>query len=92
MARYARARRHDPRRDAEAPLGHDARPTEAQRAGGGLSLVDFGAFVERALFLDQPDPVASWGELRVFQDTLITRVAKASTLRIEAPGTPWRSA
>ena len=52
-----------------------------------MSRDDFGAFVERALFLDQPDPVASWGELRMFQDTLIARLAKASRLRVEAPGT-----
>ena len=32
-----------------------------------MNLDDFEAFVARALFLDQPDPVRSWGELRAFQ-------------------------
>ena len=62
-------------------------PTPALAEQAGMGEDEYAAFVTRALFLDQPDPVASWGELRRFQDTLIARVAKASTLRIEAPGT-----
>ncbi|TMK98706.1 MAG: aminopeptidase, partial [Actinobacteria bacterium] len=46
-----------------------------------------GAFVERALFLDQPDATRSWGELRAFQDQLIGRLSKASELHLEADGT-----
>src|SRR3954447_17692322 len=48
---------------------------------------DYGAFVERALFLDQPDAARSWGELRAFQDELIARLSKASQLHLEAEGT-----
>ena len=44
-------------------------------------------FVTRALFLDRDDPVAAWGELRAFQAGLIERLAPASEIRIEAPGT-----
>ena len=62
-------------------------PTQAGAQQAGMNLADFEAFVERALFLDQPDPVRSWGELRAFQDGLIERVKGASELRIEAAGT-----
>jgi aminopeptidase len=62
-------------------------PTEAGAQQAGMSLVDFEAFVERALFLDQPDPLRSWGELRAFQDELIARLKAVRELRIEAPGT-----
>ena len=43
--------------------------------------------MQRALFLDQPDPARAWGELRGFQDALIGRLSKASELRLEAEGT-----
>ena len=62
-------------------------PTEAGAQQAGMGLVDFEAFVERALFLDQPDPVRSWGELRAFQAGLIERLTGVAALRIEAPGT-----
>jgi aminopeptidase len=45
------------------------------------------AFVERALFLDRDDPVAAWGELRDFQAGLISRLAPAHEIRIQAEGT-----
>ena len=62
-------------------------PTEALAQEAGMSLADFSAFVERALFLDRPDPVAAWGGLRQFQAQLIERLQKASEIRIEAAGT-----
>ena len=62
-------------------------PTQAGAQQAGMSLVDFEAFVSRALFLDQPDPVRSWGELRAFQAGLIERLKDVRELRIEAPGT-----
>jgi aminopeptidase len=62
-------------------------PTQAGAQQAGLSLPDFEAFVTRALFLDQPDPVRAWGELRAFQAGLIERLKPARELRIEAPGT-----
>jgi aminopeptidase len=55
-----------------------------------MSLGDFSAFVTRALFLDQPDPVAEWGRLRGFQDRLIGRLQRADEVRIEAEGTDLR--
>jgi aminopeptidase len=62
-------------------------PTDALAQEAGLALADFEAFVRRALFLDQPDPVASWGELRAFQEGLIERLRGARTFRIEAERT-----
>ena len=62
-------------------------PTQAGAQQAGMSFVDFEAFVTRALFLDQPDPKRSWGELRAFQAGLIDRLKPARELRIEAPGT-----
>jgi aminopeptidase len=60
-------------------------PALAQQAGMGTRA--FAAFVRRALFLDRPDPVAAWRELRDLQARLIERLARAAELRIEAPGT-----
>ena len=62
-------------------------PTHAGAQQAGMSLADFERFVERALFLDQPDPVRSWGELRAFQAQLIERLSGARELRIESAGT-----
>jgi aminopeptidase len=62
-------------------------PTQAGAQQAGMNLADFEAFVERALFLDQPDPERSWGELRAFQATLIERLRGASELRLESAGT-----
>jgi aminopeptidase len=62
-------------------------PTQASAQEAGLALEDFGALVERALFLDQPEPVAAWAGLRAFQDELIGRLSGARRLRIEADGT-----
>jgi aminopeptidase len=62
-------------------------PTEALAQEAGVSLAAFEQLVTSALFLDRPDPVAAWGELRAFQASLIERVSKARELRIEADGT-----
>ncbi len=61
-------------------------PTQASAQQAGMSLADFTAFVERALFLDR-DPVSAWSELHEFQARLIERLADARTLHIEADGT-----
>ena len=62
-------------------------PTQANAQEAGMDLAAFGAFVRRALFLDQPDPVRAWGELRAFQAALIERLSRARELRLEAEGT-----
>jgi len=65
-------------------------PTQANAQQAGMGLTDFETFVQRALFLDQPDPVRSWGELRAFQARLIDSLRSAQELRIQAPGTDLR--
>ncbi|HEV2769957.1 MAG TPA: aminopeptidase, partial [Solirubrobacteraceae bacterium] len=65
-------------------------PTQALAAQAGLELDAFSAFVRRALFLDQRDPVRSWRELHDVQERLIARLAGARQLRLEAEGTDLR--
>jgi aminopeptidase len=62
-------------------------PTSALAQQAGMGTRAFTAFVQRALFLDRPDPVAAWRELHDFQARLIERLTPARELRIEAPGT-----
>src|SRR3954464_11768860 len=62
-------------------------PTEALAQQAGLSLADFSAFVARALFLDRPDPLRAWGELRAFQEALIGRLRRAKEIRLQGDGT-----
>jgi aminopeptidase len=65
-------------------------PTPASAELAGMGLGEFAGFVQRALFLDRPDPVGGWGELAQFQDALIGRLEGAQELRIEAEGTDLR--
>jgi len=87
LARLARARR--PLREATLRKRWCSTlwPTAAGAQEAGLDLADFAAFVERALFLDRPDPVGAWGALSAFQDRLVARLARVRELRIEASGT-----
>jgi aminopeptidase len=62
-------------------------PTAAGAQQAGMGSADFAAFVRRALFLDQDDPVAAWVALGARQQELIERLADARQLRIEAEGT-----
>jgi len=62
-------------------------PTQAGAQQAGMSLADFEDFVQRALFLDQPDPERSWGELRAFQETLIERLSSVRELRLQSDAT-----
>jgi aminopeptidase len=87
ITRLARARR--PMREATIKKRWCSTlwPTEALAAQAGMPLAEYEAFVTRALFLDQPDPVTSWGGLRTFQAKLIERLKEARDVRIEAEGT-----
>ncbi|MHA0035095.1 aminopeptidase [Deinococcus sp. PESE-13] len=62
-------------------------PTPHAAAQAGMTLAEFEDFVMRAMFLDRPDPVAAWGEVRALQARLIERLSRANVVRIEAPGT-----
>ncbi len=90
LARATRARRVVREQTLKRRWCSTLWPTEATAQQAGTSLRDFAAFVTRALFLDQPDPVAAWGGLRAFQDRLIERLGPARELRIEAEGTDLR--
>ena len=62
-------------------------PTPALAQLAGFSEARYTAFVNRALFLDQADPIAAWTALSARQDELVTRLAPAREIRIEAEGT-----
>src|SRR4051812_3959407 len=87
IARMARARREVREQMLKKRWCSTLWPTQALAQQAGLSLGAFTAFVARALFLDRPDPAAAWGELGVFQASLIERLSRARELRIEAGGT-----
>ena len=55
-----------------------------------MSEQDYADFVERALFLDQPDPVAAWSRLHDQQARVIDRLAPAREVHIETAGTDLR--
>lgn len=65
-------------------------PTPGYAQQAGMATGDFRAFVQRALFLDKPDPVAAWRELATFQAALIERLRKVREIRLEAKGTDLR--
>ena len=57
-------------------------PTEAGARAAGLTLPEYQDFVARAMFLDLPDPVAGWTQVREQQATLIERLSRADAVRI----------
>jgi aminopeptidase len=65
-------------------------PTDAGAQDAGMSLAEFERFVFDAMFLNDDDPVARWGELRTLQARLIERLAVADEVRIVGPGTDLR--
>jgi len=65
-------------------------PTSALAQDAGMSDDEYAAFVNGALFLDQPDPVAAWRELSARQQHLVDRLNAAREIRIEAEGTDLR--
>ncbi len=65
-------------------------PTAGYAQQAGMSTAGFRAFVEQALYLDRPDPVAAWRELSAFQASLIDRLQKVGEIRIQADGTDLR--
>ena len=91
MARAARGRRDVREQMLKKRWCSTLWPTPANAALAGMALDDFSRFVAGALFLDRPDPVGGWDELRRFQDALIGRLSGAQELRIEAEGTDLRA-
>ncbi|HWE10149.1 MAG TPA: aminopeptidase [Solirubrobacteraceae bacterium] len=62
-------------------------PTPALAQQAGMATTEYTAFVTRALFLDQPDPVRAWTDLSTGQARLVERLSAAAEIRIEAAGT-----
>src|SRR4051812_31525214 len=87
IARLARARRAVREEMLKKRWCSTLWPTEALAQQAGMSLADFRAFVARALFLDRPDPLRAWGELRAFQEALIGRLRRAKEIRLQGDGT-----
>lgn len=87
MARLARARRPVREQTMKKRWCSTLWPTPALAAQSGMPDDEYAAFVTRALFLDQPDPVAAWRGLAAFQERVIGRLRDARELRIEADGT-----
>jgi len=90
ITRVARARRAVREQTMRKRWCSTLWPTPALAAQAGMSEPDFAAFVERALFLDRPDPVLAWRQLAAFQDRLIERLARAREIRVQADGTDVR--
>jgi aminopeptidase len=67
-------------------------PTPALAGQAGMSEAEYAEFLNGALFLDRPDPVAAWSELSGRQQGLVERLADAAEIRIEADGTDLRLA
>jgi aminopeptidase len=62
-------------------------PTPALAQQARMATHEYAGFVNRALFLDRPDPVRAWTELSERQDELVARLSTATEIRIEAEGT-----
>ena len=62
-------------------------PTPALAQDAGMSNDDYAAFVNRALFLDRPDPVAAWRELSDRQQRIVDHLNTTGEIHIEADGT-----
>jgi aminopeptidase len=65
-------------------------PTPALAQQARMGEAEYAGFVERALFLERPDPVGAWRELAARQQTLVERLAEAREVRIQAEGTDLR--
>ncbi|MBB6097133.1 aminopeptidase [Deinobacterium chartae] len=65
-------------------------PTPYGAQAAGMTLEAYEAFVAAAMFLDTPDPVAKWGEVREMQARLIERLERADEVRILGPETDLR--
>jgi aminopeptidase len=65
-------------------------PTSAYAQDADMSTDEFAQFLASAMFLDQPDPVAAWGELSTRQQRLIDWLSQRSELHLTGPETDLR--
>jgi aminopeptidase len=87
IATVAVARREVQKAASRVPWCLTLLPTPALAQAAGMSTAAYVDFVTHALFLDRPEPAAAWQELSDRQAELISRLAPARTIRIEADGT-----
>ncbi|MDQ8044884.1 MAG: aminopeptidase, partial [Solirubrobacteraceae bacterium] len=87
VAQLARGRQSLRRISTDTPWCLSIHPTEALAQRAAMSLAAYGAFVQRALMLDRPDPAGAWADLSAMQAELCERLTRATTIRIEGPGT-----
>jgi aminopeptidase len=65
-------------------------PTEAFAQEAEMSLFEYEDFVEKACFLDKPNPVEEWQKLSESQQQTIKHLSKAENLRFVAEDTDLR--
>lgn len=65
-------------------------PTPAYAQDAEMSLRDYQAFVARACFLDDPDPVARWRALGAYQQQLIDWLSPRQEIHVTGPNTDLR--
>ncbi len=90
QARHRRALAPVARARAQRRWSLTLYPTEYGAESAGLSLPDYADFVAGAMFLNDPDPVARWAEVRAMQAGLIGQLSRADEVRILAPDTDLR--
>ena len=86
-ARYRKALAPVARARAQRRWNLTLYPTEFGAQAAQMSLPEYQAFVSSAMFLDFPDPVAKWAEVRELQATLIGRLSRTREVRILGPDT-----
>ena len=82
VARHRKAMNPVARARAQRRWNLSLYPTAYGAEAAQMSLSDYEAFVSSAMFLDSPDPVARWGEIRELQAHLIEKLSRASEVRI----------
>jgi aminopeptidase len=87
VTRYQRARQPIQQARSRRRWCSTIWPTPALAQEARMSERDYADFLERALFLDRPDPIAAWRELSERQQRLVQRLAPGRTVRIEADRT-----
>jgi len=65
-------------------------PTPALAQQARMGNAEYAEFVQRALFLDQPDPVEAWRSLSERQAAIVSRLSTAREVRIESDRTDLR--
>jgi aminopeptidase len=65
-------------------------PTPALAQQARMNEREYASFVNRALFLDRPDPPAVWRELSARQQRIVERLSTAREIRVQADGTDLR--